>query len=380
MTGALWLIATICFVLAIYPVTLYPLTLSFARKRIPNRTSPVDPRPTLAICMSAYMEERTIVSKIESLLAMAKLYGPARIYVYVDGSSDRTAELLESYRDRIELVVSEARSGKTAGLNRLVELSTEEMLTFTDANVNAPPDSLVTLLQRFTDPMVAAVSARLIFANNSESGTSGSTALYWDMEETVKRMESDTIGLVGVDGALFMIRRSAYVAAPNELIDDLYVSLMVTLNGGLVVSEGSVLVEERNASRWQEEFQRKRRIACQAINVHRTLWPRLRKLPTGQLYGYLAHRVLKWIAPFNIALSALLFWVGFALWVGFAPAMSLVMAGLAIVLALSAAGLRYARGVLSAVTSLIGVGLGVLDSVALGRTYTTWTPAPSIRV
>lgn len=379
MTGALWLIATICFVLAVYPVTLYPLTLSFARKRIVRRTASINPRPSLAICMSAYMEERTIVSKIESLLAMANVYGPARIYVYVDGSSDRTAEFLEPYRDRIELVVSKDRNGKTAGMNTLVSLSTEDMLTFTDANVNAPADALVTLLQRFSDPTVAAVSARLIFANNSESGTSGSTALYWDMEETVKRMESDSIGLIGVDGALFMIRRSAYVAAPNDLIDDLYVSLMVTLNGGVVVSEGSVVVEERNASRWQEEFQRKRRIACQAINVHRNLWPRLRKLPAGQLYGYIAHRVLKWIAPFNVALSAMFFWAGFALWVGFAPAMGLVMAGLAIVLGLSAAGLRLASGALSAMTSLFGVGLGVLESLALGRTYTIWTPASSIR-
>lgn len=375
----LLLVGGIGLFLAIYPLTLYPLSLAVVRKRGPAEALPLEPRPSVAICMSAYMEEQTIEEKVKSLLAMAEAYGPARIYVYVDGSTDRTAELLEPYRDRIHLVVSSTRTGKTAGLNELISVSSEELLAFTDANVGARPDALIRLLSRFSDPRVSAVSARLVYLNPEETGTSGSTAAYWNLEEMVKRMESETIGLIGVDGALFMIRREAYAPAPPHLIDDLYVSLMVAVNGGVVVSEPAVVAEERNASRWQEEFRRKRRIACQAINVHRALWPRLRALPPMMLYGYLAHRVLKWFAPFNLMIGALALWAALGLTIGWVLAIGGGLAGAAALVLLGVLGFRPARALLGSLMSLAGVGIGVLESVLLGRTYTIWTPAPSVR-
>jgi cellulose synthase/poly-beta-1,6-N-acetylglucosamine synthase-like glycosyltransferase len=379
MTAVLLLIGGLGLLLAVFPLTFYPLSLAFARKRVFQNSVPLDPRPSVAICMSAYMEEDGIEAKVEGLLEMARVYGPARIYIYVDGSTDRTATILDRYRDRVHLVVSAARTGKTAGLNVLVEASREDLLAFTDANVLAPPDALVNLLRKFSDPDVAAASARLVYVNPDETGTSGSGAAYWSIEEQVKRLESETIGLVGVDGALFMIRRSAYVHAPPELIDDLFVSLMVMINGGIVVSETDVVVEERNASIWREEFKRKRRIACQSINVHRALWPKLRRLPAIRLYGYLSHRVLKWAIPFNLALGGLGFWGALAHEAGWVLALEVAFGAVACVTALGLVGFRPSRVLWGSFISLAGVAIGVLESVVLRRTYTTWTPAVSVR-
>lgn len=379
MIAVLLLVGGVGLFLAVFPMTFYPLSLAAARKHVAGPSLPLEPRPSVAICMSAYMEEQTIEAKAESLLAMAEAYGPAKIYVYVDGSTDRTAALLEPYRDRLHLVVSPVRTGKTAGLNELIAISGEDLLAFTDANVGARPDALLGLLPRFSDPEVSAVSARLVYLNPDETGTSGSTAAYWNLEEQVKRVESETIGLIGVDGALFMIRREAYVPAPPHLIDDLYVSLMVTLNGGIVVSEPTVVAEERNASRWQEEFRRKRRIACQAINVHRALWPRLRGLPPAKLYGYISHRVLKWLAPFSLLIAGLCGWAAFGLAFGWGLSVGVAVAGAVAIALLGLFGFRPARALLGSAMSLAGVGIGVLESVFLGRTYTIWTPAPSVR-
>ena len=105
-------LALVFFLLSVHPYTTYPISLMLMRKRPLLRAAEAWPRRTVAICMSAYNEERVIEAKVNSLLAAAEAYGPAKIYIYVDGSSDRTAELLEPYRDRVTLVVSAERRGK----------------------------------------------------------------------------------------------------------------------------------------------------------------------------------------------------------------------------------------------------------------------------
>lgn len=366
-------------VLAAYPYTFYPLSLVFMAR--PQRRPVERPwtRPPLAVCMSAFNEEKVIVAKVESLLAMAKAYGPAEIYIYVDGAQDRTAELLQPYADRIHLTVSTDRAGKTAGLNLLVAQTQAPLLAFTDANVETPVDSLIRLAELFKDPSICCVSARLRYVGEDASGIAVAGAVYWSLEETIKELESRTIGLMGVDGAMFMIDRAAYEGAPNHLIDDLYVSLCAVTTGRRVVSAPDVVVHERGASKWREEFRRKARIACQAWNVHLTLWPRLVKLPTAQFYGYMAHRVLKWMTPFTalltglVAVAILVELIG-PLWAAAVILSAIVVFGLGVLL-----NIKLFRFVAMALISLAGVAQGILESIFTRRTYTVWTPAASVR-
>ncbi len=371
-------LALICFLLAVHPYTTYPISLMMIRKRPLLRPAPGGTRPTMAIFMSAYNEERVIEAKVRSLLAASEAYGPAQIYIYVDGSSDRTAERLERYRDRLTIVVSDERLGKTVGLKRLVENTDAELLAFTDANVEVPRDALINLVEAMRDPDVCAASARLTYTNAGESGISASGAIYWNIEEFIKSLESDTIGLIGVDGALFVIERSAYTPPPDELIDDLYLSMCALLTGKRVVSTQTVQVKERGAARWDEEFQRKARISCQAINVHRALWTRLRKARPGLLYGYLSHRFLKWMTPFNLLFAASFLLAG--LWLRFGHIAPLALAELLAALLVGAwVNLPGFRIVLAAIIALAGVAYGVLEAVFAGRTYSTWTPASTVR-
>jgi cellulose synthase/poly-beta-1,6-N-acetylglucosamine synthase-like glycosyltransferase len=329
--------------------------------------------------MSAYNEERVIVAKVESLLRMAAEYGPASVHVFVDGASDRTAELLAPYADRIDLLVSPVRSGKTAGMNTLVSRLDTDLIACTDANVRTGDDALVRLASALNDPTIACASARLIYENPSDSGASGAGAAYWTLEEWVKGLESRTISLIGVDGALFVIERSAYRPTPPHLIDDLCVSLNVLLDGRRVVSCPEVLVRERSAVSWREEFLRKRRIACQGINVHRAMWPALVGLPPARLYGYLSHRLLKSLIPFNIAASGLCFWAILASFVGAPAALAFTFAGAVLMLSGALLGVRLMRVALGALIALVGVGSGVLEALLFKRTYAVWTPAASVR-
>jgi cellulose synthase/poly-beta-1,6-N-acetylglucosamine synthase-like glycosyltransferase len=378
MTELCFGLALIFLFLAIHPYTTYPLSLTFMRKRTPLPAAPGWRRPSVAICMSAYNEERVIVAKVEGLLAMAQTYGPAKIYIYVDGARDRTAALLEPYRDRIDLIVSHDRRGKTVGLKGLVARAEGELLAFTDANVLVPADSLVKLVEAMQDPGVCAASARLVYSNAGETGISASGAVYWNIEEHIKALETETVGMIGVDGALFVIERNAYFPPPDELIDDLYVSMCAVLTGKRVVSAQSVLVEERSAARWSEEFHRKARISCQAINVHLALWSRIRKAPADILYCYMSHRFLKWLTPFTLLFGSIFLLIALWLAIGIiAPVIAVLL--LALLLFGSAINFPGCRMIVAAVIALAGVAYGQIEAVLAHRTYTTWTPAATVR-
>lgn len=368
--------------MALHPLLLYPLTLTGFRARVPQ-TARAQPqaasRPRLSICMSVYNEEAVICDKAESLIAMADAYGPADILIYVDGGRDRTLHLLEPYRDRIRIVASKERRGKTAGLKLLVSQSDSDLIAFTDANVVGAPDALVRLQAALCDPGIGCASARLVYTNPDDSTTSLAGAQYWSREELIKARESDTIGVIGVDGALFMVRREIYEFPPDDIIDDLYISLATLIRGFHIVTVPDVIVFERNATTVREEFRRKARISCQSMNVHRLLWPRLRQLPFGPLYGYISHRFLKWMMPFLLLGAALFGFAGLSVLFG----ADVVLLGTVLVLLAIGLGVwlrvpALVRLVVYAVM-LLGVGKGVFESIFLNHRYTTWNPAISVR-
>jgi hypothetical protein len=342
-------------------------------------SAPGRPRPSLAICLCAYNEAKVIVAKIERLLEMASDYGPATIHVYVDASSDSTAELLASYSDRVDLVIGKVRAGKTYGMNLLVARSSSELILFTDANVVSDARCASDLARPFADASIGCVTARLIYSNQRESATSAIGALYWRIEEAIKKLESETVGVIGVDGAMFMIRRALHHPTPPHLIDDLYLSLRILIAGSRVYSADHVRVYERNAVGAEEEKRRKRRIACQAANVHRALWPDLKHLPAPQVYAYLSHRVMKWLTPFFLAGAALSALLAIASYWGALTASIVIVACLAALAVGHVFNARPFSIMSSASLSLLGVAAGVLESIFTKKTYTVWDPVASIR-
>ncbi len=368
-------------VLAAHPFITYPLSLRFFEpaEKIALLKMQGEYRPRVAICMSAYKEVSVIEAKMERLLAMAAHYGNASIHVYADAPDDGTTDILRRYADRVDLIISTERTGKTVGMNLLVERTQSDLLLFTDANVVHDADILEDFIAPLADPSVGCVSARLVYSNSDESAAAATGAAYWSMEEWIKGIESESIGLIGVDGAMFALRRSLYVAPPPYLIDDLYLSLVVLISGQRLLSVPDVKVYERSATAAEEEFQRKRRIACQAINVNRALWPQLWRMGGVRLYGYVSHRIIKWLTPFLLSAAALCFMGAIGLALGWGVVAVLALIGVGALLLGGMTRIQPFPTIWAAVTSLVGVALGVIDSVFGKKTYTVWQPAASVR-
>lgn len=371
-------IGTLLAACAVHPFVTYPLSLALFAKRRPVRLQQTDERPRVAICLSAYNEEAVIAEKARSLIAAAQFYGPATVHIYTDGCADRTVELLQPFADQIDLVVSNERRGKTHGMNVLLERSDSPLVMFSDANVVADDRIVQQLAETFQDPAVGCATARLLYSNPEESATSLAGSIYWAIEELIKSIESDTVGVIGVDGASFMMRRDLYRSAPDNLIDDLFVTLTVLATGARVVRVPEAVVYERSAVKPSEEYRRKVRIASQAMGVHRNLWPVIKRLPLSKVYAYVSHRLMKWLIPFFLGGSALAFLASLTILFGWgAIAGAVAAAGLILV------GGKYnipGLAILYTITlSLFGVMHGITLGMLSDKSFTTWEPAESVR-
>lgn len=382
----LLLIAAAAFLgLAAHPFITYPLSLLVlerTRPRVARRSStkpgPRTPEPQFSICMCAYNEERVIRQKLQNLLALKQQHPGLEILIYVDAASDQTASKLRAYAPHIQLHVNSSRRGKTYGMNLLASRASGSVLVFTDANVMLDVNSLKRLRTHFADPQVGCVCGNLIYTNGEDSVTAASGSLYWRLEEHIKLLEQRTGSVMGADGSLFAIRKSLHRPPPEHIIDDMYVSFMVLIQGYRIIQSQQVRAYEASASSSSEEFSRKSRIACQAFNVHRLIWPHLRKLGPLTVYKYVSHKLLRWVSIYFLALSGacLLTYLAVSGFAAVAGALVLIAALFAVL------GARYAikpfAQIVDIVMSLAGAGLGVWKSVR-GESYQTWTPATSVR-
>ncbi len=355
---------------AVHPFSTYPASLWLLARR--HRRPVLDgvPPATAALCVCAYNEEKVIRGKALNMLAMQEAMPGLELLIYVDASADRTAEILSEFADRIHVLVATQRTGKTGGMNALVASTEAECLVFSDANVLFAADAVPRLLAPFADRSVGVVCGHLHYGPAAAGNATAATgSLYWRLEEQVKRLESVTGSVMGADGSIFAMRRAAYQPAPPDLIDDMYVSLSALCAGARIVRAEDALAFEEQVSHSGEEFRRKIRISCQAFNVHRVLWPQLRRLPVLDLYKYLSHKLMRWLVIYLLGAGGVLFAAGLAV----AEAWWTCGATLAI-----AVGLCVSGQVRSILAAFLATGLGVGQSFK-GQRYQTWSPPASAR-
>ena len=384
MPAAIWFaISATLLVAGLHPFVTYPLSLWLMRKirlqRQDSRPPEAGELPSFAICVCAYNEEATIERKVRNMLALRERVGSLEILVYVDAATDRTAALLQPFADDIFVYVAPRRLGKTHGMNLLVEHATAEIVVFSDANVLLQGDAISALADAFRDERTGCVCGHLVYVNAEGTPTSSVGSMYWRLEEWIKEHESGAGAVMGADGSLFAIRRRLHRPVPPNLIDDMFLSLNVLCDGYRVVRARNAIAFEESVTASVEEFRRKVRIACQAFNVHRELWPRLRRLPISILYMYVSHKLLRWLSIYSLALSGLTALVGLCVVGVPLPAMGLAMIGLVGLLWWGGARrLSPFAQVREVLIALAGAGLGVAEAFR-GKQYQTWTPAASIR-
>ncbi|HET8599263.1 MAG TPA: bifunctional polysaccharide deacetylase/glycosyltransferase family 2 protein [Segeticoccus sp.] len=166
----------------------------------PEVTDPV------SVVVPAYNEEAGIEATVRSLLASDH---PVEVIVVDDGSSDRTAAVVESL-DLPELVlVRTPNRGKAAALNTGVSHARYDYVVMVDGDTVVEPETVRMIVQPFSDPGVGAVSGNAKVANRE-----GLLGLWQHVEYVVGfNLDRRLFDLAGcmptVPGAVGAFRRAA---------------------------------------------------------------------------------------------------------------------------------------------------------------------------
>ena len=270
----------------------YPAAMGVLARACPRPIAREEVTPSVALVVCAHDEEAVIARRLENLLELEYPPGLLELVVASDGSGDRTNEIVRGFEGREPRVrlIECPREGKVAAQHRAVRESASEVVAFTDANTLWKPDALKMLVRNLADPEVGYVCGQLRLEGGEGANLEG---LYWRYEMWVRTQESACSSITAGNGAVYAVRRSAYVEDDPKYGHDFGFPYLMEQQGLRAVYEPAALALEPPASEPEDEYGRKvREISASWGHI---LSGRMFR-PTRPLYlaELLSHRLLRY--------------------------------------------------------------------------------------
>jgi cellulose synthase/poly-beta-1,6-N-acetylglucosamine synthase-like glycosyltransferase len=250
--------------------------------------------PRVSLIVAAYDEEEVIVAKVANALALDYPRDRLEIVVASDGSSDATVQ--RAREAGADLVLDLPRGGKLVAQNAAAERAGGEILAFSDANSRWRPDALRHLVESFADPSIGYACGQVRFVDAAGDNLEGA---YWRYEMGVREMESALAGVTAGNGAIYAVRRSAYIPLAPSGSHDLSFPFALDKRGLRSLYVPLAAAEEKMVPTLEGEFARKRRMMVGIWDIvvgEGMLSPR----GYSPLYAFeiASHRLLRYLTPF----------------------------------------------------------------------------------
>lgn len=279
----------------------YPFAVLLLSRWLPKRWQEEVFRGTVSMIVAAHNEEDVIRDKVENCLKLD--FGPAdaEIFIVSDGSVDGTNSILDAYTNadqRLRIINYHPRAGKANALNVAVAQARGEVLIFSDANVMIEEHSCRSLLAPFVDPEVGAVCGRVLVKARGTAEIAGES-LYMRYEAAVQRAEALLRSMVGVDGALFALRRELFSPlTPDTILDDFTLSMKAPACGMRIVYQPLAMAVEEVVPSAANEFKRKARIVVGGYQFLADRWKNGQSYSPWMWCAFFSHKILRWLSPF----------------------------------------------------------------------------------
>jgi cellulose synthase/poly-beta-1,6-N-acetylglucosamine synthase-like glycosyltransferase len=290
---AFWIaVALIVYTHAGYPLGLWVLVKLRRRPTLEPRVW--DEPPRVSLIVAAYDEEEVIAAKVANALALDYPRERLELIVASDGSADATVERARAAG--ADLVLDLPRGGKVAAQNAAAERASGEVLAFSDANSAWARDALRHLIEPFADPAVGYACGRVRFLDAAGGNLEGA---YWRYEMAVREMESALAGVTAGNGAIYAVRRGAYMPLPPSGSHDLSFPFRLAKRGLRSLYVPWARAEEKMVPTLEGEFARKRRMMVGLWDIvvgEGMLRPR--GYPPLYAFEIASHRLLRYLTPF----------------------------------------------------------------------------------
>jgi poly-beta-1,6-N-acetyl-D-glucosamine synthase len=265
-----------------------------------KNTAVTNYEPELTMIVAAYNEKDFIEEKIANTLSLD--YPPEKLkYIFItDGSADGTNDIVAKY-PQVNLLHQPQRKGKSAALNRAMQLVTTPVVVFSDANTLLNTGALKELVKQYANPATGGVSGEKTIEKPVTGNKAGpGEGFYWKYESLLKNLEARFYSLVGSAGELFSIRSALFKPIPeNIILDDFYTALKINEQGYKIVYEPKAVATETPSASLYDEQKRKIRIASGACQLAFRFIGLLNifKYPAFA-FQFVSHKLLRWfLAP-----------------------------------------------------------------------------------
>jgi len=197
-----------------------------------------DFRPLVSVVIPAHNEEAAIEATVRS--ALAADYPNIEVVVVDDGSTDRTAEILDQNfsTDARVRIHHQVNRGKPAALNQAIAMCSGEVIVTIDADTMVHPAAVGRLVRHFKDPGTMAVAGNIKVGNRTTWITRWQALEYITSQNMEKRAFDLLNCITVVPGALGAWRteavRNAGGFVPDTLAEDADLTISLRRRGGRI--------------------------------------------------------------------------------------------------------------------------------------------------
>lgn len=235
--------------------------------------------PPVSILVPAYNEEVGIERAVRTL-AGSRYDGELEVIVIDDGSSDRTAEIVQGLGLGPVRLLRQANAGKAAALNRGLTASRHEIIVTVDGDTVFEPLTLAHLVQRFREADVGAISG------NTKVGNRNGLIGRWQHIEYVMGFNLDrrmyeVIGATPtVPGAIGAFRRQALADIGG-------------VSGATLAEDTDITIDIGRAG-WSVVYENRARAWTEAPSTLRGLYRQRSRWAYGTIQSIWKHRDALW--------------------------------------------------------------------------------------
>lgn len=280
----------------------YSLLIYLISLMVNNKVKKKDIEPPVTFLITAYNEEGSIRQKLENALNLDYPEDKLEIIVASDGSTDRTDDIAEEFKDRgVVLFRVKGRVGKTETQNRAVKIAKGDIIIFSDATTEYKKDAIKKIVRNYNDPTVGAVSGKYEYRDPKGTQVGLATILFWRYENFIKSRQTRIKTITGACGCIYSVRRELYEPLRRDVISDLVEPLKILEKGYRIGFEPKAVAYEQTTEKSSQEFKMRIRVISRGmnglLNVKGLLNPFKHGFVSFQLFS---HKVLRWLIPFFV--------------------------------------------------------------------------------
>jgi cellulose synthase/poly-beta-1,6-N-acetylglucosamine synthase-like glycosyltransferase len=347
--------------------------VSLFRNRAVNKG---DITPGVSFIITAFNEEKLIKQKIENTLTQDYPKEKMEIIVASDCSTDRTDEIVNSYRPQgVKLVRAPERRGKENAQKIAVDHALGEILIFSDVATILQKDGVANIVRNFCDPTVGCVSSEDKFID--KDGKISGEGAYVRYEMLLRNLETRINTLVGLSGSFFAARKEVCRNWAIGLQSDFSTVLNSVKAGLRGVSDPDSIGYYRNITDEEKEFKRKVRTVLRGISVFMKSLGFLNPFKYGLFsWQFFSHKLCRWLVPFAMIAA-----LATNLYLAFEPGYyryAFAFQASLYLLALSGIAAGSTRAFLKIPAFFVLVNVSILTAWYLyckGENIVTWTPS-----